>query len=105
MVSDVDSYKLFLPWCKDSMYLQRSPRKSMAKLVVGFHPLRESYTAAVLTDPPFSMRVSDSCRWLPQPSTRVLKHTIVHTHLPDIMLLGVSVHILVSLGLFREWNI
>ena len=63
MVSDVNSYKLFLPWCKDSLYLRESPRKSMARLVVGFPPLLESYTAAVLTDPPFSMRVSDSCQW------------------------------------------
>ena len=58
VVADVNSYKLFLPWCKDSMYVRQTPRKSMAKLVVGFPPLVESYTALVLSNPPHSLRVS-----------------------------------------------
>jgi len=56
-VADVNSYKLFLPWCKDSLYLREAEHKSMVRLVVGFPPLMESYTALVLADPPHSLRV------------------------------------------------
>ena len=58
MVADVNSYKLFLPWCKDSLYLRETEQKSMVRLVVGFPPLLETYTALVLADPPNSLRVS-----------------------------------------------
>ena len=57
VVADVNSYKLFLPWCKDSLYLREAEHKSMVRLVVGFPPLMESYTALVLADPPHSLRV------------------------------------------------
>ena len=58
VVADVNSYKLFLPWCKDSLYLRETEQKSMVRLVVGFPPLLETYTALVLADPPNSLRVS-----------------------------------------------
>ena len=58
MVADVNSYKLFLPWCKDSLYLRETEQKSMVRLVVGFPPLLETYTALVLADSPNSLRVS-----------------------------------------------
>ena len=58
VVAAVNSYKLFLPWCKDSLYLRETEQKSMVRLVVGFPPLLETYTALVLADPPNSLRVS-----------------------------------------------
>lgn len=61
VVADVNSYKFFLPWCKDSKYLREGPKKSIARLVVGFPPLLESYNALVLHSPPHSMRVGGGC--------------------------------------------
>lgn len=60
VVADVNSYKQFLPWCKDSLYLRETEQKSMVRLVVGFPPLLETYTALLLTDPPNLLRVSIS---------------------------------------------
>lgn len=60
VVADVNSYKQFLPWCKDSLYLRETEQKSMVRLVVGFPPLLETYTALLLADPPNSLRVSIS---------------------------------------------
>lgn len=58
VVADVDSYKLFLPWCQESRYVRRDKTKSIAKLNIGFPPLTESYTALVLSEHPHFIRVS-----------------------------------------------
>ena len=58
VVADVDSYKLFLPWCQESRYVRRNKTKSIAKLNIGFPPLMESYTALVLSEHPRFIRVS-----------------------------------------------
>ncbi|XP_050680793.1 coenzyme Q-binding protein COQ10, mitochondrial [Leptidea sinapis] len=47
VVSDVGSYYKFVPWCKKSIVLQRTPSNLTADLVVGFPPLNESYTSNV----------------------------------------------------------
>ncbi|XP_041977629.1 coenzyme Q-binding protein COQ10, mitochondrial [Aricia agestis] len=47
VVSDVESYYKFVPWCKQSLVLQKSPEKLKAKLIVGFPPINESYTSHV----------------------------------------------------------
>ena len=58
VVADVNLYKSFLPWCQESTVVRRDGLKTMAHLTVGFPPLTESYTAMVLMEPPWSMRVS-----------------------------------------------
>ncbi|CAB3224692.1 unnamed protein product [Arctia plantaginis] len=47
VVSDVDNYYKFLPWCKKSIVLQRNPSNLKADLIVGFPPINESYTSNV----------------------------------------------------------
>lgn len=47
VVSDVDNYYKFLPWCKKSIVLQRNPTNLKADLIVGFPPINESYTSNV----------------------------------------------------------
>lgn len=47
VVSDVDDYKHFVPWCRDSVVLNRKPGYIKAKLAVGFPPLVEKYNSSV----------------------------------------------------------
>ena len=47
VVSDVDNYYNFLPWCKKSIVLQKSDRNLKADLIIGFPPINESYTSNV----------------------------------------------------------
>ena len=58
VVSDVDNYKVFLPWCHESKYLRKGPTNSIAKLSIGFPPLLETYTALVWSKPPYLLKVS-----------------------------------------------
>eukprot|EP00002_Diphylleia_rotans_P031305 TRINITY_DN6503_c0_g1_i4.p1 TRINITY_DN6503_c0_g1~~TRINITY_DN6503_c0_g1_i4.p1 ORF type:complete len:193 (+),score=36.67 TRINITY_DN6503_c0_g1_i4:51-629(+) len=45
VVSDVDQYHMFLPWCQDSKVLWRKGNHAEAKLVIGFPPVIEKYTS------------------------------------------------------------
>eukprot|EP00731_Ephydatia_muelleri_P007871 Em0004g209a len=56
VVSDVNKYQQFLPWCQESTILRRDGNKAMAHLSIGFPPLTEAYTALVLMEPPWSLR-------------------------------------------------
>ncbi|XP_022819943.1 coenzyme Q-binding protein COQ10, mitochondrial [Spodoptera litura] len=47
VVSDVDNYHKFLPWCKKSIVKQRNTQNLKADLVIGFPPINESYTSNV----------------------------------------------------------
>lgn len=47
VVSDVDNYNKFVPWCKKSLVKQRSPGHLKADLIIGFPPINESYTSNV----------------------------------------------------------
>ncbi|XP_068630135.1 coenzyme Q-binding protein COQ10 homolog A, mitochondrial [Battus philenor] len=47
VVSDVENYYKFVPWCKQSIVLKRSPGHLKADLIVGFPPINESYTSNV----------------------------------------------------------
>ncbi|XP_072944443.1 coenzyme Q-binding protein COQ10 homolog B, mitochondrial [Epargyreus clarus] len=47
VVSDVENYYKFVPWCKQSIVLKRSPGHLKADLIVGFPPINESYTSSV----------------------------------------------------------
>ncbi len=57
VIANLNDYKHFLPWCKESEYLREGQDRSIGRLVVGFPPLVESYTALVLHEPPNFMRV------------------------------------------------
>lgn len=47
VVSDVENYYKFLPWCKKSVILKRAPGNLKADLIIGFPPINESYTSNV----------------------------------------------------------
>ncbi|KAJ8725725.1 hypothetical protein PYW08_003908 [Mythimna loreyi] len=47
VVSDVDNYCNFLPWCKKSIVLHKTPQNLKADLIIGFPPINESYTSNV----------------------------------------------------------
>lgn len=52
VVSDVEDYKHFVPWCRDSVILMRKPGHLKAKLAVGFPPVVEKYSSSVTLVPP-----------------------------------------------------
>ncbi|GIX67022.1 coenzyme Q-binding protein COQ10 homolog B, mitochondrial [Caerostris extrusa] len=47
VVSDVEHYKDFLPWCTKSFVTKRRPGHVNADLEIGFPPLLESYSSSV----------------------------------------------------------
>lgn len=55
VVSDVDSYSKFVPWCKDSRVLSIKPTGMEAELVVGFGLFEERYISEVSLDKPNSI--------------------------------------------------
>ncbi|CAH0406416.1 unnamed protein product [Chilo suppressalis] len=47
VVSDVENYYKFVPWCKKSVVNLKTPARLKADLIVGFPPINESYTSDV----------------------------------------------------------
>lgn len=47
VVSDVEKYNTFVPFCKKSHVYARKPGSLKADLIIGFPPLNESYTSNV----------------------------------------------------------
>ncbi|XP_013195916.1 coenzyme Q-binding protein COQ10 homolog A, mitochondrial [Amyelois transitella] len=56
VVSDVGSYYQFVPWCKRSVVLKKTPQFLQADLIVGFPPINESYTSKVTLVRPHLVR-------------------------------------------------
>lgn len=58
VVADVDDYKNFVPWCRNSSTFARKPGHFKAKICVGFPPLlSERYTSIVTVVPPNLVKV------------------------------------------------
>jgi len=60
VVSDVEKYVDFLPWCKKSDVTSRTSDHLLADLVVGFPPLVESYTSSVTLVKPRLIRAEST---------------------------------------------
>ncbi|KAL5007605.1 hypothetical protein ScPMuIL_016411 [Solemya velum] len=56
IVSDVDHYKEFVPWCTNSRVTGRRPGQAKAHLVIGFPPLAETYTSTMTLSRPNLVR-------------------------------------------------
>lgn len=63
VVADVEKYKDFLPWCKNSVILSRNGNEIQAELTIGFNIFEEKYVSKVVMDEPKSVKV-----FLPFPS-------------------------------------
>ena len=52
VVSDVDRYKEFVPWCKNSKVIIKNGENMTAELEVGFNVFAEKYTSKIETSEP-----------------------------------------------------
>jgi coenzyme Q-binding protein COQ10 len=57
LVADVGRYQEFLPWVVATRIRQRTEHSILADLIVGFGPLRETFTSRVALDRPQSIDV------------------------------------------------
>lgn len=56
VVSDVENYKLFVPYCKKSDVYNKTGTSANGDIVVGFPPLHESYTCQLTYHSPYLVR-------------------------------------------------
>jgi coenzyme Q-binding protein COQ10 len=57
LVADVGRYQEFLPWVVATRVRERAERAILADLIVGFGPLRETFTSRVALDRPGAIDV------------------------------------------------
>jgi len=57
IVSDVESYQQFVPWCKESQVTQCQESSFRCRLTVGFPPIIERYTSLVTLSRPHMVKV------------------------------------------------
>uniref|UniRef100_A0A0N5AM66 Polyketide_cyc domain-containing protein n=1 Tax=Syphacia muris TaxID=451379 RepID=A0A0N5AM66_9BILA len=68
VVSNVNEYPNFIPWCRGASVFEVSPNIYLAKLQIGFPPIQESYTSTVTTLKPVFVKS------VAEPDNRVFKH-------------------------------
>lgn len=57
VVSKVEHYSEFVPWCKESLVPKRNKDAFLCKLTVGFPPVVERYTSRVTVSRPSFVKV------------------------------------------------
>lgn len=57
LVSDVEKYPQFLPWCRAARILQRGENEFLAELIIAFAHISESYVSRVVLQPNSAIEV------------------------------------------------
>jgi coenzyme Q-binding protein COQ10 len=52
LVADIEKYPEFLPWCSAAKILSKDNNLLIAKLLIGYKGISESYTSKVILTPP-----------------------------------------------------
>jgi coenzyme Q-binding protein COQ10 len=60
LVSDVERYPEFLPWCVGARIRERKPNEIVADLIIGYRMIRERFTSRVVLDRPDRIDVAYS---------------------------------------------